>query len=110
MADNMSEAGSRQGLRRANSTVKRFQDVTARLQQQIRREKEQASNDYLVYEKIRWPCYKDMVYRRKNMHHLPTNANQVKRMLGLTKAGPNPPTTNRGNSSARSRTIEKGGL
>ena len=45
------------------------------------------------------------------MTHLPTNANQVKRMLGLTKAPSNAqPSTNRGNSSARSRTIEKGGL
>jgi hypothetical protein len=30
------------------------------------REPQPLNNDYLVYEKIRWPCYKEMVYRRKN--------------------------------------------
>ena len=44
----------------------RFTDVAARLQHQIKREKEQASNDYLSYEKLRWPHYKEVIYRRKN--------------------------------------------
>ena len=102
---------SRQGLRRMNSINKnRFTDVAARLQHQIKREKDQASNDYLSYEKIRWPHYKEVIYRRKNQTHLPTNPSQIKRMLGLVRAGPSakdPNNSNRQNTSGRSRTVEK---
>ena len=66
----------------------RFADVAARLQHQIKREKEQASNDYLSFEKIRWPHYKEVIYRRKNQTYLPSNPGQIKRMMGLTRAGP----------------------
>ena len=106
-------SASRQGLRRTSSVNKqRFTDIAARLQQQIKREKEQASNDFLSYEKIRWPHYKDVIFRRKNQAYLPQNPNQIKRMHGLVRAAPNVNSNinNRGNSSNRSRTIEKGAL
>lgn len=89
---------SRQGLRRMNSINKnRFTDVAARLQHQIKREKEQASNDYLSYEKLRWPHYKEVIYRRKNQSYLPTNPAQIKRMMGLVRAGPNAKDANNSN-------------
>lgn len=97
-------------MRRTESMHKqRFGDVAARLQQQIKREKEQASNDFLSYEKIRWPHYKDVIFRRKNQTYLPQNPSQIKKMQGLVRAE-KPPATNRGNSSARSRTIDKSAL
>lgn len=75
----------------------RFTDVAARLQHQIKREKEQASNDYLSYEKLRWPHYKEVIYRRKNQSYLPTNPGQIKRMMGLVRAGPNAKDANNSN-------------
>lgn len=68
---------SRQGLRRSNTitTKTRFTDAAARLQHTIKREKEQASNDFLSYEKIRWPHYKEVIYRRKNQTVLPSHPN-----------------------------------
>ena len=88
----------------------RFGDVAARLQHQIKREKEQASNDYLSFEKIRWPHYKEVIYRRKNQTYLPSNPGQIKRMQGLTRAGPgarDPNNANRQQSSGRNRIAEK---
>ena len=38
-------------------------DMASRLNYQIKKDKELASNDFLNYEKTRWPCYKDMVLR-----------------------------------------------
>jgi len=69
MADVESNASvSRQGIRRTNSLSARakFSDISTRLQQHIKREKETASTDFLSYEKIRWPHYKDVIFRRKN--------------------------------------------
>ena len=54
-----------------------------RLTYQIKKDKDAAVNDFLSYEKIRWPCYKDMVLRRKNQTYLPQNPSQIKKMLGL---------------------------
>ena len=67
-----SNLSRQQSFRRQNSVSKqRFTDVAARLQHQIKREKEQASNDFLSYEKLRWTHYKDIIYRRKQQVLLP---------------------------------------
>ena len=61
------DTSSRSGLRRTNSFGKnRFQETSNRLVHLLKREKEQAQQEFLSYEKIRWPAYKELVYRRKN--------------------------------------------
>lgn len=38
----------------------------------------------MEYDKVRWPGYKELIYRKKNQaDHLPSEANKVNRMLGL---------------------------
>ena len=61
-------------------------DTMTRLNYQIKKDREMASNDFLNYEKIRWPCYKDMVLKRKHQTFLPQNPIQIKKMLGLVRA------------------------
>ena len=34
-----------------------------RLTYQLKKDKDMAANDFLSYDKIRWPCFKDMVLR-----------------------------------------------
>ena len=82
-----------------------------RLTYQIKKDKEIASNDFLSYEKIRWPCYKDMVMRRKNQAFLPTKPSEIKKMLGLTRAAPvkqprGETTVTRGDSSTKIRRLD----
>ena len=68
------------GLKRSDSSTSKTRffshqspqnDILSRLTYQIKKDKEIAVNDFLSYEKIRWPCYKDMVLRRKNQTYLP---------------------------------------
>lgn len=41
----------------------------------------------LFYDKIRWPSYKDMVFKRsKNLPYLPMNPRVVSKMVGLRNA------------------------
>lgn len=109
MAEN--DTSSRHGLRRTNSFGKnRFQETSNRLVHLLKREKEQAQQEFLSYEKIRWPAYKELVYRRKNQTYLPSNPSQIKKMLGLTKASnqaSGKEADKRGTSSSRSRAFDK---
>ncbi len=42
----------------------------------------------LQYEKIRWPIYKDLVYRRRDLTQLPLLARQLQKMVSLKDAPP----------------------
>ena len=37
----------------------------------------------MSYDRIRWPCYKDVIYRKKHQTFLPNDQFGVKGMLGL---------------------------
>ena len=42
----------------------------------------------LQYEKIRWPIYKDLIYRRRDLTQLPLLARQLQKMVSLKDAPP----------------------
>jgi hypothetical protein len=37
----------------------------------------------MEFDKVRWPGYKELIYRKKNQEHLPGEAKAVNKMLGL---------------------------
>jgi hypothetical protein len=39
-----------------------------------------------MYDKTRWPTYRDLVYRRKNNMILPINSKQVPKTIGVQNA------------------------
>ena len=83
----------------------------AAIQKESLKEIEAEGNDFLSYEKIRWPCYKDMVLTRKYQMYLPQNPRGIKKMLGLVRA-PYIPLRNaegahqRNDSSAKNRRVD----
>ena len=38
-------------------------NVPCKKGEKIKKDKDMAANDFLSYDKIRWPCFKDMVLR-----------------------------------------------
>ena len=85
----MEQSDSQNSLLRRTGTFsahKKYKDIVSKLQFQIKREKETAQNEQIIYDKVRWPCYKEMIFRRKYQTQLPLNSTQVKRMLGLKQA------------------------
>lgn len=51
------------------------------------RERIALENDPLIYDKVRWPIYKDLVFKRRNNNNvLPGFNKQVPRLVGMKQA------------------------
>ena len=52
----------------------------------VKERREFESSDQLSYDKIRWPMYKDLIFKRRNNFTLPTQARNVAKLIGLKHA------------------------
>lgn len=75
---------------------KHKQDRIARMAYDQIKERIALENDPLLYDKVKWPLYKDLVFKRKNNNNvLPSFNKQVPRLVGMKQA----PDLQRMNSS-----------
>ena len=70
---------SRNNLRDSNQ----YSHHGPKIDKSARRDKNDKSQQNLDYDKVRWPGYKELIYRKKNQEHLPNDPTKVSRMLGL---------------------------
>ena len=41
------------------------------------------TNEQLVYDKVRWPMYREVIMKRKNLVVLPSTAKNVSKLIGM---------------------------
>ena len=59
-------------------------DSSALSRYKKRKEKEKdLENMHIEYDKVRWPGYKDIIYRKRNQDHLPYDTRKIERILEL---------------------------
>ena len=50
------------------------------------RERRELEENAFLYDKIKWPAYKDTVFRRRQVAQLPSYNKQVNKLVGLKLA------------------------
>lgn len=43
----------------------------------------ETEQQHIEYDKVRWPGYKELIYRKRNQEHLATATNKIERILEL---------------------------
>jgi hypothetical protein len=54
------------------------------------KERRELDDNQLLYDKIKWPLYKELCFRRRNVLQLPIFNKNVPRLVGLRTAPPLP--------------------
>lgn len=67
---------------RGGSKQKKLSDANLNPDPETKK-KNDASKMAVDYDKVRYPGYKDLIYRRRNQEYLPSQVSKVTRMLGL---------------------------